>query len=171
MSVAPAGPISMLKDALRTAIASSAWFQGWTGTASAAAAKAHILIGPVTEEDEPNRPFVWIDEPEQPLEAPLIGVNAFGLRVTLLIALQADVSAAHRNEGRDAKVEADNAVGQFEQMLRDQSGADLGDGTRLYLNERRVVSTARFHPLSEGADNRNAYQSWDALLEVTIGYG
>lgn len=170
MSVTPAGPISVLKDALRTLIASSSWFQTWTGTANTAAAKLHIMIGPVDEEDEPNKPYIWIDEPEQPLATPLIGVNAFGLRMTLLVVLQANVSSGYARDARNAKVEADNAVGQFMDMLRTQSGTDLGDGTRLYLADRRIANTARFHQVAEGSDNRTLFASWDAAIEVEIGF-
>lgn len=153
---------------LQELIASSSWFQTWTGAANTAAAKAFAVL--LATEAPPTRPFCVLMEPDDGGQTrELVGVNTFIPRGTFEVLVEGAISSGNTDDLTAAMGEARDDLDDFLQMLSDQSGQIVGGIRQMFLSSARAAGAINFAPVAEGTDKANVYESWNAMIAVEWG--
>lgn len=112
------------------------------------------------------RPIIVIAEDRDALRGNVIGTGGCGVASgSLDVLMEADVSPAHSQNGRNALIEARNAYGQLIQGLIETQG------TADYMVLRRIdpVSGPEFTAPPEHDDNTARFERWRAIVKVSWG--
>ena len=162
--LAASGPLATKIVALQTLLSNSTWFQTWTGTADAAAAKARCIIGPEYADDGTTKPFVELLESEGLFQRLAAGDKTYS-GGEIIVAVHGTITAAYANIGRDAYIEMLNDFGG----LADAIIADANSPTYLAVRHVRVMQPPAFETLAGRSDATKRYTSWYGILSAAWG--
>ena len=162
MAVTPTMMASKAPGALREVLANNAWFQSWTGSVDATAAKAHVLIGEYWNDESITRPFCVIRPGEFRVTVKGSGRRYYASGELELLAF-ADVSAAYEDDGENAMLEMLEAVGNLQDAI--VSDASL---TRWHFQNVRTGEGPVFADRGFGGSVKK-YESWSVSL--VVGWG